>query len=103
MEQLTSLQAGIVLTLTEAVGDYGAKIDSVPLTFGGYNALAWELRGMLRNKPLALVNGYWDGISNVMTMALGYALGERLTTNQWIGAAMISAGLFLLTDGPQTL
>ncbi len=103
MEQLTSLQAGILLTATEFVGDYGAKVDNPVLLYGGYNALAWELRGMLRNKPLALVNGYWDGISNVMTMALGYMLGEQLTTNQWIGAAMISGGLFLLTDGPQTL
>lgn len=103
MEGVSSFQSGVILTLTEFVGDYGAKIQNDFMTFGGYNALAFELRGMLRNKPLSLVNAYWDGISNIMTMGLGYTMGERLTTEQYAGAFLISAGLFLLSKGKQTL
>lgn len=29
-------------------------------------------------------------------MAMGYYMGERLTTTQYVGAAMISAGIYLL-------
>lgn len=94
---LSPLQSGVVLTLTEFVGDYGAKIGSDALAFGGYNMLAFELRGMLKNEPLSLVNAYWDGISNLMTLGLGYALGERLSESQYTGAILISAGLFLLS------
>ncbi len=59
MEQLTSAQSGFVLTLTEIIGDYGAKIDSPVLAYGSYLTLAHELRIMLRDKPLSLVNAYW--------------------------------------------
>lgn len=103
MEGLTSFQSGAILTLTEFIGDWGAKVGNDVATFGGYNALAWELRGMLRNNPLSLVNAYWDGISNIMTMGLGYAMGERLTTSQYAGAFLITAGIFMLQNGKQTL
>lgn len=103
MEGLTSFQSGLVLTLTEFVGDYGAKQQDAFLGYGGYVALQWELQGMLRNNPLSLVNAYWDGISNLMTLGLGYAMGERLSNSQLLGAVLISAGLILLRNGKQTL
>lgn len=97
-DSLTSFSSGVVLTLTEFIGDYGAKIQNPLLAYGGYNLLSYELLGMLKNKPLSLVNAYWDGISNLMTLGLGYALGERLSGSQYAGALLISAGLFLLSD-----
>jgi multidrug transporter EmrE-like cation transporter len=103
MQNLSSLQSGLLLTATEFVGDWGAKTDNAVATYGGYNALAYELRGMLRNKPLGLVNAYWDGLSNVMTMVLSYYMGERLTPAQYAGAAFITAGILLLGRGAQTL
>lgn len=103
MEDLTSLQSGLVLTFTEFVGDYGAKYQNDALTFGGYNLLALELRSMLRKNPLSLVNAYWDGLSNIMTMALGYFAGERLTPMQYSGAFLITAGIIMLQSGKQTL
>ena len=95
---LTSFSSGVVLTLTEFIGDYGAKIQNPLLAYGGYNLLSYELLGMLKNKPLSLVNAHWDGISNLMTLGLGYALGERLSGSQYAGALLISAGLFLLSN-----
>ena len=100
-DSLTSFSSGVVLTLTEFVGDYGAKIQSPLLAYSGYNLLSYELIGMLKNNPLSLVNAYWDGISNLMTLALGYFLGERLSDSQYFGAFLISAGLLLLQDGKQ--
>lgn len=97
-DSLTSFSSGVVLTLTEFIGDYGAKIQNPLLAYGGYNLLSYELLGMLKNKPLSLVNAYWDGISNLMTLGLGYALGERLSGSQYAGALLISAGLFLLSN-----
>jgi len=97
-DSLTSFSSGVVLTLTEFIGDYGAKIQNPLLAYGGYNLLSYELLGMLKNKPLSLVNAYWDGISNLMTLGLGYALGERLSGSQYAGALLISAGLFLLNN-----
>lgn len=96
MNNITPFTAGAILTATELVGDYGAKVDSIILAHGSYNLLAYELRMMLRTNSLSLVNANWDGISNLATMALGYYMGERLTTTQYVGAAMISAGIYLL-------
>lgn len=88
--------AGIVLSFVEIIGDYGAKIRNPMLCFLGYNALAWTLYRLLASQTLTIVNANWDGISNVLTMALGFYMGERFTQQQYIGLAMITAGLFLL-------
>lgn len=103
MEGLSSFQAGIVLTLTEGFGDYAAKVQNPLLGYGSYIALQWELQQMLRRNPLSLVNAYWDGVSNIMTMALGYAMGERLSSKQLMGCLLISGGIYLLQQGKQTL
>lgn len=91
-----AFQSGLVLSLTELVGDYGAKVRNTPLTLLSYNLLALELLGFLRTGSLTLVNGNWDAISNVFTFALGYLMGERFSEKQYLGLALISAGLFLI-------
>ena len=101
-DSLSSFSAGVVLTLTEFVGDFGAKMQNPLIAFAGYNMLAYELMSILKNNPLSLVNAYWDGISNIMTLGLGYAYGERLSSSQYLGAFLISAGLVLLHQGKQT-
>ena len=92
----TDFHSGLVLSLTELVGDYGAKIGNAPLTLVSYNVLALELLGFLRSGSLTLVNGNWDAISNVCTFVLGYLLGERFSRQQYIGLALITVGLFLI-------
>ena len=92
----TSLVAGTVLTLTELVGDYGAKQGNELLAFGFYNLLAFELLVFLQQGSFVLVNANWDAISNLATFALGFALGERFTNTQYAGMVLISLGLFLV-------
>jgi hypothetical protein len=60
MNNITPFTAGAILTATELVGDYGAKVDSIILAHGSYNLLAYELRMMLRTNSLSLVNANWD-------------------------------------------
>ncbi len=92
----TNFNAGLILSLTEIVGDYGAKVGNTPLTFLGYNLLALELLKFLRSGSLTLVNGNWDAISNVFTFALGYLMGERFSRQQYLGLTLITVGLFLI-------
>lgn len=89
---------GVILTLTEMFGDYGAKVQNPALSYVSYVALSYELQSMMKEPraSIALANAYWDGISNIMTMAMGYYMGEQLTTIQWSGCFLISAGIFLL-------
>lgn len=92
----TPLRAGLILSVTELFGDYGAKIQSPLLAYGGYVFLAYELMGFLRSGSLTMVNSNWDGVSNVLTMIMGYFLGERFTQKQYLGLGFISVGLFLI-------
>ena len=90
------LKAGIFLSLTEIIGDYGAKIQNPLLAYGGYMLLAHELLSFLKNESLVLVNANWDGISNICTMIMGMALGERFNQKQYMGLALITTGIFLI-------
>lgn len=92
----SSLRAGVILSLTEIIGDYGAKIQTPILAYGAYLMLAHELLGFLKNGSLTLVNANWDGISNLCTMIMGMMLGERFTPEQYLGLGMITIGLFLI-------
>lgn len=92
----STFQSGLVLSITELVGDYAAKKGNTILTLGAYNLLALELLQFLNTGSLTLVNGNWDAISNVFTFALGYLMGERFSRQQYLGLALISMGLFLI-------
>jgi len=103
MQGLSSLQNGLLLSGIELVGDASAKQGSLLPAFASYNLLAYQLVVSLKQNPLGLQNSYWDGISNIATLALGYAMGETMTTQQYIGAFLITSGIFLLQNGKQTL
>lgn len=90
------LRAGIILSLTEIIGDYGAKIQNPLLAYGGYMVLAHELLLFLKTGSLVLVNANWDGISNACTMIMGIALGERFNQKQYLGLVLITLGLYLI-------
>lgn len=92
----SNFYSGLLLSVTEIFGDYGAKMQNPVLTFASYNALAWELLEMMKYQSLTMVNANWDGISNVLTMIVGFLLGERFNTQEYIGLAMITTGLFLI-------
>ena len=99
-----SLEAGTLLTLVELVGDTSlrqyAKTDtSLFLGIGtaAYLGLVYILQWAYRTEKLAIVNGYWDAISNILTTLVAYfILGEALTTTQLTGLVLISGGMYLL-------
>ena len=94
--QGAEFQQGLFLSLTELVGDYGAKIGNPVLTLVAYNFLGLELLQFLQKGSLTLVNDNWDAISNVFTFLLGYYMGERFSRQQYIGLFLITVGLFLI-------
>lgn len=92
------LLSGIQLSFVELIGDYGSKIHNLPLTLFGYNLLAVVLFRIMQrpSATLTLVNSNWDGFSNLLTMALGFMMGEKFTPRQYLGCGLITAGLFLI-------
>lgn len=91
-----NVQGGLILTAVELFGDYGAKIQNPALCYIGYNALAYILLQLMKTRSLTLVNANWDGISNLLTMLLGFILGERFQPRQYLGLGLITAGLLLI-------
>lgn len=98
-----SQRAGILLAVTELAGDVSLRDyaktgnqQSLAIGAGSYIGVQTLLVRYLKDSKLSIVNGYWDGFSNVITMVAGLALGESLTPLQITGLMMISAGLFML-------
>jgi multidrug transporter EmrE-like cation transporter len=102
--KLTEAQkAGIQLTAVELVGDISLKMfsqsgDVAPLVVGtsAYLGLEALMIEKLKTHKLAIINGYWDGMSNVATTLAAMALGETFTPLQVTGLIVISAGMFML-------
>lgn len=99
----TTSQAGLYLTLTELVGDsslkyYAKTNNNVFLGIGtlAYLGLVYILQYYLKHESLAIVNGYWDAFSNILTAGVAIAMGETLTNSQLAGLFLISGGLYLL-------
>jgi multidrug transporter EmrE-like cation transporter len=101
---LTPLQGGILLTLSEAIGDYALKKYAIGggLVFAAVGVLTYMgLSGILiwlfKTLGLAITNAYWDAMSNIMTMAMGYFIfNEVYTIKQWIGMFVVTAGILLI-------
>ncbi len=102
----TPFIGGLILTLVEALGDYslkkyvhGAGNGFLGLGVGVYLSLAGILVWLFQTLGLAIINSYWDGLSNIVTMVVAACLlNEKYTLKQWIGMAIVGLGLFLL-DG----
>ena len=108
MKLTDSQLAGLYLTTTELIGDVSLKIYAqkggmLPLTIGTVSYLGLEaiMIEKLKYNSLAIVNGYWDGMSNIVTAIAGMAMGEKLTSIQLAGLSLVSAGLFMLEWGPK--
>lgn len=96
--------AGIHLTLTELVGDtslryYARTGESLFLGLGtaAYLGLVYILQHAFRTENLAIVNGYWDAYSNILTTLVAvFILREQITTVQLVGLFLIGGGIYLL-------
>ena len=96
--------SGVLLTLSESVGDYALKIfttngSKVMLGIGMavYAGLAGLLAWLFKFNGLAITNAFWDATSNVLTMFMGAVLfGETYTVRQWIGMVAVTLGITLM-------
>lgn len=89
--------------MVEGVGDLHLKYFA---TTGGtanfvigtacYIALEAILIEALKTNDLAITNGYWDGLSNILNTGIGIYAGEKLAPKQIAGLVLISGGLLLL-------
>ena len=101
---LTPFRGGLLLTLVESVGDYALKRFATggspaffALGFGVYGALAGILVWLFKTLGLAITNAYWDALSNIAGMAMGFfLLKESYTFRQWIGMTLLTLGMFLV-------
>jgi multidrug transporter EmrE-like cation transporter len=101
---LTPFRGGLLLTLVESVGDYALKRFATggspafsALGFGVYGALAAILVWLFKTLGLAITNAYWDALSNVAGMAMGFfLLQESYTLRQWIGMILLTFGMVLV-------
>ena len=108
MKFTESQLAGFYLTITELIGNinlktYARKGGILALAIGTVSYLGLEaiMIENLKHNSLAIVNGYWDGMSNIATAIAGMAMGETLTSIQLAGLSLVSAGLFMLEWGPK--
>jgi multidrug transporter EmrE-like cation transporter len=107
---LAPLYGGVLLSLIEGVGSYSLKRFAVGgasmfLSFGMavYLALAGVLTWLMKSNGLALVNAYWDGTSNLLTMLMGsFIFNEKYTVRQWIGMGTIALGILIIDSGTAT-
>ena len=95
------------LVLTEIVGDFGfekyadtGSMSGLTQGFAGYAGVIWFLIKSLKGANVMWVNGMWDGVSGLLeTLAAYLILGNRLEGSQYLGIALIVAGLFFLKRG----
>jgi uncharacterized membrane protein len=96
--------SGVLLSLSEAVGDYALKVFSntgskvmLGLGMSVYTALAGLLAWLFKFNGLAITNAFWDATSNVLTMFMGAVMfKETYTIRQWIGMVAVTLGIALM-------
>lgn len=105
-----SLADVTIMSLSEIVGDFGFK-NVARLGYGnvqgwvagisGYIGVIYYLIRSLRVGNVTYVNGMWDGVSAILeTAAAFFIFGERLNNPlQYVGLALIIAGIFILKSG----
>ncbi len=101
---LTPFLGGTLLSTVEAVGDYALKryAQGAPWPFfavgtGVYVCLAGILTWLFKTLGLAIINSYWDGTSNIISMVVAACfLNESYTLKQWLGMGIVGFGLFLI-------
>ena len=92
-----------IITMTELIGDLNLKTFATTNVFFHFYAgiflyiiLALELAVGFQTMGIGWLNGAWDGTSTVVSVLAGRAMGEQLTSQQYLGLALIISGLYLL-------
>ncbi len=101
---ISPLLGGTLLSIVEAGGDYAIKRYALGGSswflgtgFGVYGLLVVILAWLFSGNGLAIVNSYWDGISNIVNMLVAaFLLNESYTFRQWAGMFLVGMGLFII-------
>jgi multidrug transporter EmrE-like cation transporter len=101
LQGTTALGGALVLTATEVVADTAAKVgNQAAITYGGYMVLAYELQEVFKHNGIGLTNAYWNALTNVTHTLIGRQIfGEVLSTQQYVGIGLVTAGIFLMGMG----
>lgn len=102
LENLNPLEAGMALAAVEVIGDHAAKVGSETVVYISYLGLAYVLPLVLRRNPLGLTNGYWNAITNLTGVGIGYYYGEKYTHQQTMGIVFLSVGFLMLGNATWT-
>ena len=92
-----------IITMTELIGNLNLQTFVKTNVFFHFYAgiflyiiLALELAVGFQTMGLGWLNGAWDGTSTVVSVLVGRAMGEQLTSQQYLGLGLIISGLYLL-------
>lgn len=92
-----------IITMTELIGDMNLKIFATSNTLFNfyvgvfmYFMLVLELTVGFQTMGIGWLNGAWDGTSTLVSVLAGFAMGEKLSGQQYLGLGLIIAGLYLL-------
>ena len=92
-----------IITMTELLGDLNLKTFATTNIFFNlyagifmYLILALQLAVGFQTMGLGWLNGAWDGTSTLVSVLAGWAMGEKLSGQQYLGLGLIIAGLYLL-------
>ena len=94
------------IVLSEAAGDLAfakyveggrREMGLKAIGYGAYLSVLESFQDSIQEKGLLYSNALWDGWSNLATGAVAITvLGETATPKEFLGYALISAGIFLV-------
>lgn len=94
----------IALSVCEAFGQSTAflsfkrkSLALFMLSWAIYLGVIFFLVQSYKYKGVGIVNVMWSGVIGLIMLAVGYfAFGERLSIREWIGVALVFAGIFVI-------
>ena len=95
-----SIVAEVIATSSLKLADGFTKLVPSIVVVVGYGFSFWGTSFALKAIPLAVVYAIWSGLGTVGVLFVGkYIFGEALGWQQYVGAAVVVAGVVLLSIG----
>jgi small multidrug resistance pump len=94
---LAAIAAEVVATVALRLSDGFARIGPAVASLVGFGAALWLLSVAMRTVPLSISYPTWAGVGTVGALLAPWTLfGERLAGWQWLGVALVLAGVVLI-------
>lgn len=100
MNKMANVQWTAATAATELIAMHQLRAGNMALGAGLYGATGYLFgEAMQRGDGLAVTNGLWNAISNVAGALVGvWMFGESLDTKKWMGLALGTASVILLSS-----